>query len=103
MNSEDVGMACYSLLAMPLQFLRKSKVRKDRQTKEKLQLLRRDAAQKRKQAEQAQSLRLHTWGWSLGESQFWSSLLDSFLHAHEKHNAFTMMQLRALDQHDRVA
>lgn len=70
---------------------------KDRQIEDKLQLLRRDAAKHRRQAEQAQLLRFQ-----MSNSRTWTSLLDSFLRCHEKHSTFTMMQLRALDQHDRV-
>lgn len=68
--------------------------------KDKLQLLRDDAVKHRRQAEQAQLLRFQMSMSPMGTERIWTSILDSFLHCHEKHNTFTMMQLRALDQHD---
>ena len=62
---------------------------------DKIQRLRLDAAMHRKHTEKAQLLQLQ-----MGESRIWTSLLASFLHCHEKHATFTMMQLKALDQHD---
>eukprot|EP00435_Cladocopium_sp_Y103_P039215 s301_g10.t1 len=91
-------MAAMSVNATPQNW---PKARQDWQMKDKLQLLRDDAVKHRRQAEQAQLLRFQMKLSPISATEtIWTSILDSFLHCHEKHNTFTMMQLRALDQHD---
>ncbi|CAE7600105.1 NEK5 [Symbiodinium sp. CCMP2592] len=74
-----------------------------KQAMEKLQVLQEHSAQQRVLGEQAKRLRLHMPQPALmdGSTQIlWNSLLESFLRAHEKHAAFTMLRMQALDRSD---
>ncbi|CAJ1367952.1 unnamed protein product, partial [Effrenium voratum] len=72
---------------------------------EKLEEVRRQAQDHRHLTNQAQLLRMHMTGDSLlsfdtSSQVLWSSLLDAFLRAHEKHSFFTMLRGQALDATD---
>ncbi|CAK9010827.1 unnamed protein product [Durusdinium trenchii] len=70
--------------------------------KEKLQYLSDQASEHREVAEVVQSLHMqHVKSpVPLLEDQARTSILESFLHTHEKHNTFSMLHLKALDQTD---
>lgn len=64
----------------------------------KLQLLSDQANQHREVAEVVQTLRMQPLEFHLEDQIVWNSILESFLHTHEKQDAFTMLHLKALDQ-----
>eukprot|EP00913_Durusdinium_trenchii_P030751 g28801.t1 len=71
------------------------------QIKSKLQLLRDQASEHREIAHVVKSLRMQPFQpltLDLNDQVVWTSVLESFLRNHEKHDAFIMLNLKALDQ-----
>ncbi|CAK9001676.1 unnamed protein product [Durusdinium trenchii] len=72
-----------------------------KQIKSKLQLLRDQASEHREIAHVVKSLRMQPFQpltLDLNDQVVWTSVLESFLRNHEKHDAFIMLNLKALDQ-----
>ncbi|CAK9029354.1 unnamed protein product, partial [Durusdinium trenchii] len=69
-----------------------------RQIKAKLQLLSDQASEHQEIAKVVKSLRMQPLTFELSDEVVWTSILESFLHTHEKHDTFTMLHLKALDQ-----
>ncbi|CAK9105872.1 unnamed protein product [Durusdinium trenchii] len=74
-----------------------------KQLGEKIEFLRVQTQTHRSRATSAKSLRVQMLRPVKGGAEaLWISLLESFLRSHEKHNMFTMMHLKSLDETDRA-
>lgn len=69
-----------------------------KQMNDKLQLLRDQAAEHRSIAQAMKALRMQEVDFDLSNQVVWTSILESFLRSHEKHDTFTMLNMKALDQ-----